>query len=159
MKLKQIQKWSRTELEEKCAEMDVVFPVDTRPSDDQLRELLVEKYQKLGVTVEDDTRDKTGKVVNRASISPNRVADTADVLRAERKVKIKILRNGRSMDAVPVSINGYQFRIQTGIEVDVPVSVYKVLMQSVEWKFDPENPKAPPMEVQSYPVQLIDAGL
>jgi len=79
-------------------------------------------------------------------------------LDAQKKVKIRISRDPQSKgnDDVTVSINGVVYLMQREKVLDVPDSVYQVLLQASETRYEQtEDGTLVPRTVQSYPVSLV----
>lgn len=57
----------------------------------------------------------------------------------EKRIKIKIFEDKTDKQPVPVGINGIQFLIKRGVEVEVPPAVVNILNDAVTTSYDPET--------------------
>lgn len=79
-------------------------------------------------------------------------------LDAQERVKIRISRDpmSRGNDDVYASINGVAYIIKREVVAEVPRSVYQVIAQATETRYQQtEDGALVPRTVQSYPVSLV----
>jgi hypothetical protein len=83
------------------------------------------------------------------------VADGNDRVdsKSARKIKIIIPKTQTEKNDVYVAVNGTDFLIRRGVEVEVPDFILHVLNDSVERRLDPDGKTW--IDVQCYPYQVV----
>lgn len=83
----------------------------------------------------------------------DKVLDQMGPPEAEKRIRIKIFEDKFDKQPVPVGVNGIQFLIKRGLEVEVPAAVVNVLNDAVTTTYDPETMEA--FHTHTYPFQIL----
>lgn len=120
-------------------------------SREKLVAAIIEQEQAQGITRQENTAPSTQALTGTQSTEKRE-------LDKQGKVKIRISRDPHSKgnDDVYASVNGVAYIIQREKVVEVPESIYQVLLQATEMRYEQtEDGSLIPRTVQSYPVSLV----
>jgi hypothetical protein len=124
---------------------------------EQLREV-------IEAHLEDNDKELSQKIpeIVSAPVASNKPLEGTVLSRTKNKVKLIIHEsaNEHDINPVPVSVNGYAYIINRGVEVDVPKAVAEVLNNARMTVYDRKqdengNEYLKPREALSYPFSIL----